>query len=133
MKEGKIVNPHKRILDFSLLGLSVLAWWFIREFILTIWDFFRLPIQENWPVSLPEILAFGIGLATFIILKRQKKVNEFGLEVINEFSKVTWPTQKETALSTVVIIIMVAIASVILFFFDVIWGTFTRSLMELNL
>ncbi len=127
------MNPHKRILDFSLLGLSVLAWWFIREFILTIWDFFRLPIQENWPVSLPEILAFGIGLATFIILKRQKKVNEFGLEVINEFSKVTWPTQKETALSTVVIIIMVAIASVILFFFDVIWGTFTRSLMELNL
>ncbi len=127
------MNPHKRILDFSLLGLSVLAWWFIREFLLTIWDFFRLPIQENWPVGVPDLLAFVIGIATFIVLKRQKKVNEFGLEVINEFSKVTWPTRKETALSTVVIVIMVAIASVLLFFFDVMWGTFTRSLMELNL
>jgi len=127
------VNPHKRILDFSLLGLSILAWWFIREFLLTVWDFFRLPIQENWPVGVPDLLAFVIGIATFIVLKRQKKVNEFGLEVINEFSKVTWPARKETALSTVVIVIMVAIASVILFFFDVMWGTFTRSLMEFNL
>ena len=46
------------------------------------------------------------------------------------FAAVTWPKGKETVASTGVIIVMVGIASMILFFFDAFWGTITPELME---
>ena len=111
-------------------GISLAFWLILRQILNSTWEFFRLPIPAGLPVGIPEILAFLIAAAAFIILKRHPKVNEFGLEVISELSKVTWPTRKETALSTGVIIIMVGIASVLLFLFDTIWGTLTKSFLE---
>ncbi|MBL7684614.1 MAG: preprotein translocase subunit SecE [Deltaproteobacteria bacterium] len=58
-------------------------------------------------------------------------MNSFGLEVISELGKVTWPTQKETVASTGVILVMVAIASGILFVFDTVWSMLTRLFLEL--
>jgi preprotein translocase SecE subunit len=46
----------------------------------------------------------------------------FTNEVISELSKVVWPARKETALSTVVVTVLVGICSIILFGFDMFWG-----------
>jgi preprotein translocase SecE subunit len=52
-------------------------------------------------------------------------------DVAVELSKVTWPTMQETVASTGVIIVMVGIASLLMFFFDTLWGTLTRSFLTL--
>ncbi|MGL4296309.1 MAG: preprotein translocase subunit SecE [Aestuariivirga sp.] len=48
------------------------------------------------------------------------KINplEFAREVREETSKVTWPTRRETMISTVMVLIMVALASVFFFLVD---------------
>ncbi len=125
------MSQNKKWLDISIGGAGILAWLLFRLFLNAIWDYFRLPVQESWPVPLPEILAFIVGLVVFLALKKNGKVNEFGGEVVSELGKVTWPTRKETLVSTGVIIVMVGIAAVLLFVFDTIWGTLTRSFLEL--
>ena len=48
------------------------------------------------------------------------KINplEFAREVREETSKVTWPTRRETMISTVMVLIMVALASVFFLIVD---------------
>jgi preprotein translocase subunit SecE len=45
-------------------------------------------------------------------------VAQFVKEVRQEGSKVTWPTRKETAISTVMVLIMVFISALFFFFID---------------
>ena len=56
-----------------------------------------------------------------------KKINEFLNEVKSEVSKVTWPTRKETLMTTGAILFMVFLAA--LFFLFVDW--FFSSLIKL--
>ncbi len=56
-------------------------------------------------------------------LKRNKKMAktspiEFVNQVKAEVKKVTWPSRKETTVSTIAVFIMVALASTFLFFAD---------------
>src|SRR5262245_39983441 len=124
------MNPNKKWLDLGLGGLALVAWLMSRQLFNAVWDFFRLPVPESFPVGVPEILAFLLGVAVFVVLRRQARVQEFGLEVISELSKVTWPTRKETVISTGVIMVMVGIAAVLLFFFDTGWGTLPKTFLE---
>ncbi len=43
---------------------------------------------------------------------------EFITQVRQETSKVTWPTRKETAITTVMVFIMVAVMAIFFFFVD---------------
>jgi len=43
---------------------------------------------------------------------------EFITQVRQETSKVTWPTRKETAVTTVMVFIMVAVMAIFFFFVD---------------
>ena len=124
------MTPNRKWLDLGLALAGAAVWLVFRQILNLIWDFFRLPVLPDLPVSIPEVLAFLAGVATFIALRRHPKVKEFGLEVLNELAKVTWPTRKETVISTGVIMVMVGIAAVLLFVFDTAWGTLTRSFLE---
>lgn len=124
------MNPNKKYLDIALAVLALIVWAMFRQLLGFGWDLLRLPIYEALPVGLPDIIAFALAIVTFVVLKRNEKVNEFGLEVIVELSKVTWPTRKETVVSTGVIIVMVAIASMLMFGIDALWGTLTSHFLE---
>jgi preprotein translocase subunit SecE len=52
---------------------------------------------------------------------------EFFREVRDEVAKVTWPTRKETTITTVMVFIMVAVAAVFFLAVDALlsWGTTT--------
>ncbi len=124
------MNPNKKYLDLGLGVLALIVWAMLRQLFMLGWDLLRLPVYESLPVGIPDILAFVLAMIAFVVLKRNAKVTEFGLEVISELSKVTWPTRKETVVSTGVIIVMVGIASLLMFVIDTVWGTLTRSFLE---
>src|SRR3990167_9620773 len=81
------------------------------------WDFARLPVGDL-PVSYPALIAVILGVLVFVGLKKNQKTCLFMNEVVLELGKVTWPVKKETLLSAVIVVIMVSIASVVLFLFD---------------
>lgn len=124
------MNANKKYLDLGFGAIAIIVWLMFRQLFLFAWDFLRLPVYENFAIGIPDVLSFLVAVGVFVVLKRNAKVSEFGLEVISELGKVTWPTRKETVVSTGVIIVMVAIASVLMFGIDTLWGTLTRSFLE---
>ena len=72
----------------------------------------------------------AIGGLIFFVLFRSRAANEFMNEVVSEFmTKVSWPTQKETTTSTLVVLVTVVIAGFVLGLFDSIWSYILRKLI----
>ena len=110
----------------SLTVLSLIVFLVLRQVFEVVWDAFEFPLYEEWVLNLPDIIALLASLVVFFILFRGVRINSFLKEVVLELSKVTWPAGKETVISAVVVIIMVGIASLIFFGFDVLWGSITQ-------
>lgn len=66
-------------------------------------------------------VALLLGGLLFFLLYRNDQANQFMNEVVAELTKVTWPTQKETASATLVVIVMVVVSGVILGMLDYFW------------
>ncbi len=81
------------------------------------------PLAHVFPLT--NIVGLAAGLATFLVLYKHKKANEFGNDVVKETRKVTWPTIPETRAATVVVIILTAIISLILGLFDYVFASLT--------
>ncbi|MFN3701743.1 MAG: preprotein translocase subunit SecE [Alphaproteobacteria bacterium] len=58
---------------------------------------------------------------------------EFFRQVRSEAKKITWPTRKETTISTIFVFIMVFIAAVFLYFADQIIAWLIRSIMSFGM
>ncbi|NRA67112.1 MAG: preprotein translocase subunit SecE [Pseudobacteriovorax sp.] len=91
--------------------------------------FVTLGVQTGWseryadlftPVSGLASLVLG-GLATFW-LARDAERHEYFLASIAEIRKVTWPSFPDTKRMTIVVCVVVAIFSLILAAFDLVWG-----------
>jgi preprotein translocase SecE subunit len=125
------MGRFRKWIDLALV-LSGLALWFLsRQMFEQVWEIFRLPLYEGWPLQLPSLAALVLSLTFFVSIRRNKKAMTFLDEVANELAKVTWPAGKDTVASTGVIIVMLGIAALILFGFDTLWGTLTRSFLTL--
>ncbi len=63
-------------------------------------------------------------MAKDVVKKKKTGPLQFAQQVRSEASKVTWPSRRETAITTVMVFIMVALASVFFFLADMImsWG-----------
>ncbi len=122
---------YRKWIDLGL-GLAAIALWFLlRQLFQQVWEIFRLPLMENFFIQTPGLISLLITVVAFILVRRSLKIYGFLNEVAIELAKVTWPTSQETIASTGVILVMVGIASMIMFGFDALWGTFTRSLLSL--
>ncbi|MCE2483516.1 MAG: preprotein translocase subunit SecE [Alphaproteobacteria bacterium] len=60
------------------------------------------------------------------------KPTEFVRQVRQETSKVTWPTRKETAQATVMVVIMSILAAIFLFLVDQVFATAIRVILGLG-
>lgn len=58
---------------------------------------------------------------------------EYFRQVRNEMKKVTWPTRKETTVSTIAVFIMVFIAAMFLYFADQLIAVIVRAIMGFGL
>ena len=71
-----------------------------------------------------------LGIILFIGLSVSSKATTFFDEVFSEVLKVTWPTMKETSASTVVVTVMVLVATFILAMMDYFWGAFFNLILN---
>lgn len=125
------MSRYRKWIDLGLTLTGAALWLLLNQMLAQVWDIFRLPLFTEWPIQLPTLLALVVAIGFFVWIRRHKKTMIFLDEVATELSKVTWPNSKETVASTGVIIVMVGIASVILFLFDTLWGTLTNSFLAL--
>ncbi|MBW2734230.1 MAG: preprotein translocase subunit SecE [Deltaproteobacteria bacterium] len=82
-----------------------------------IWGYFAKP-----PDLYVTIIGIGLGGVIAFLMWRNPNLFTKASEIINELTKVTWPTRKETSAATVVVIITTVIISMILGLFDLVWS-----------
>lgn len=125
-------NPYKKWVDIALV-LTCLAVGVLLGQVLTLaWEGFDLPLKEEWPIQMPMGIGLLVCLLALVFIKSHAKAMGFLYEVANETAKVFWPQPKETGLSTVVVIVMVGIASLIFALYDGVFGTLTNKLFGMD-
>ncbi len=121
---------NRRILGFSFVAASVVVFLVLRQF--SIW-LIGLASLTNWAVG-PFTVADIAGLVATVGLAagmwRAPKVSGFLIEVVDEVSKVVWPSRQETRDSTVVVIVFVFVVAGILGSFDFVWAKVTNLILS---
>ena len=113
---------HKKIVSLSFLFAAVLFGMLTRELAATLWVEFEL-VSPAWVLSPADLIGVGLGLVCFLVLSKNTIVKNFMFEVVAELEKVTWPKRNETVTTTGVVSVLVAICAMILFGFDMLWGS----------
>jgi len=110
----------ERWVQMAFLSFGVLTIWVLDKVIALVWDRFAEP-----PPELVTVVAAVIGAAITMVLYRNPKVSRVSHEVVGELAKVSWPSRKETQVSTIVVIVTSLIAAVIVGAFDAAWSAIT--------
>lgn len=64
------------------------------------------------------------------VQKRKTNPAQFIREVRQETAKITWPSRKETTVTTIMVLIMVTLAAIFFFVVDQILGTLVRFVLN---
>jgi preprotein translocase SecE subunit len=110
------MGPNKYIHLTFAVGVLVLSF-LIYKTGDWIWSYFAKPNE----LAIQGV-ALAFGVIGGILAYRNEKVFATAADVTKELEKVTWPGKKETYYATIIVIVTVAIATVILSFFDLIWA-----------
>ena len=109
-----------RWVQIAFMAFALLLLWLLDKIITLVWDRFAEPKP-----SLVTLLAAAIAIGSTLLLYRQEKVSRLAHEIVGELTKVSWPSRKETQVSTLVVIITSVIAAVIVGTFDAAWSAIT--------
>jgi len=114
-------SQHQKWVNLSYLALSLVVGYLVFALSAKIVGTYDLEARvRNVELIIRGISIVAAGLL-FLLLWRNDRANQFMNEVVVELSRVTWPTQKETASATFLVLIMVLISGVVLGLLDYLW------------
>ncbi len=119
-------NTQKKWVDLFLLFAATLLGYFVGILLEYVWVYMGISFHEDWPIQWPYIISFSVALLGLVIVRKNDSIATFLAEVAFELNKVAWPGSKDVGVSTVVVIAMVAIATVVLFLYDWVLGLVSR-------
>jgi preprotein translocase subunit SecE len=111
---------NDRVFLYSLYALGGVVWFVLWKLLSTIYNYvpiFSLRSSKSAPVLLP-VVALAVAVALVELARRNAKVKDYGVDVVVETKKVTFPTAKELQGSTLIVILMSLVATVIIFGLD---------------
>lgn len=83
-------------------------------------------------LPLTALLAYVISLGAVVFCLKNQNIRTLSNEVVDELSKVTWPTREETGQATIVVVVTVLICSAFLGLFDSVWLWLTDRLLGIG-
>lgn len=117
--QAKNLGLQRWVLMFYVAS-GALLFWLLDKAIVMVWSKFAEPSAL--------LATAGSALIAALITARvynHETVHRLSYEVVGELSKVTWPSRKETQVSTGVVIVTSVIAAAILGAMDLVWSTVT--------
>jgi preprotein translocase SecE subunit len=120
---------QERIVNLAFVTAALLLWYLSASMFAGLFDL----VRPEWDLGLigrefrlSNLLGIVTGIAGGISLWRNAKVFELAQEVAGELRAVTWPSQAEVRLSTVVVMATTVLVSLCLWAFDTVFATLTR-------
>lgn len=120
---------NEKILSASLYFLGLVLWYILWRLFSTIIIQLNLPFHKFAGLPLTNwmgILALGISLAMVQFALHNQKVTTYGTEVIVEMKKVTFPNRRDLQGATLVVILMVLVATLVIWIFDKIFDSLIK-------
>jgi len=114
-------SAYQKWVNLSYLAASSLIAYFLFLGLEKLTHLYYLEARIHGIQLIAPYICGLIGALIFITFYRSKVINQFMNEVVTELLRVSWPTPKETALATVVVLIVVVISGFILGIFDYGW------------
>ena len=112
---------NDRVFLYSLYALGAICWFILYKFLGTL--FILVPVLNRSMAGrtadyiIPVVtLAISVGAVEYV--RRNQKAQAYGVDVVVETKKVTWPTRKELQGSTLIVILMSLVATVLIFVLD---------------
>ena len=121
---------NRRILGFSFVATSVVVFLVLRQFTIWVISTASLSNYAFGPFTVADVVGLAVTLGLSIGMWRYPKVNGFLTEVVDEVSKVVWPSRQETRDSTIVVIVFVFVVAGILGGFDFLWAKVTNVILS---
>ena len=115
-------NNRQKWISLSYLAVSALTAFILFYFATKVVAVYDLETRVKQIDLILRGVSIAVGAGLFLYLFRNAQTNQFMDEVVAEFSKVSWPTQKETMRATAVVIVMVLISSALLGALDSVWS-----------
>ena len=97
-------------------------------------------VELGWPnpwfvseeLSLGNLAGFLLGIGGTVFCLFNPKVSSLTGEVVEELSKVSWPSKEETSHATVVVVVTVLVCSAYLGVFDAVWLWLTDLVLQVR-
>ena len=114
-------NQQQKWVTVSFVAVSVLLAFLVFSLGQKLSGAYDLEARFKSVELVVQGLSVLVGLVLFFFLNRNESVNQFMTEVVVELSRVSWPSQKETRASTILVVIMVVISGLFLGLMDYLW------------
>jgi preprotein translocase subunit SecE len=114
-------NQYQKWVNLSYLALAAIVGYIVFEFAFKMVGIYDLETRVRNVELIVRGASLLLGGIVFFGLWRSDQTNQFMNEVMVELSRVTWPTSKETANATFIVIIMVLISGMVLGLLDYFW------------
>ena len=118
------MSSRQRYVVVGVLGLAVLTALTLARGLN--WTFVQLGWDDPLLLDLRDLplttaIGYAIGVVAAVVCLKHPTIKQLSLEVVEELSKVTWPSREETGNATVVVIVTTLICSAFLGAFDAVW------------
>jgi preprotein translocase SecE subunit len=130
---------NQRLLQYALYGLALVAWFVVWKFFTSVSDLILLlrhMPQVEVPVlgslnNLLALVALAVSSGAAEYARRNPVSNKFGVEVLTELRKVSWPNWIDVRGTTLVVLGVTMVVSAVLWFFDTIYDFLVQQLFKL--
>ena len=113
---------HQRWIVLAFIGAAVVVGGMSLAASSSLFAQLAWPDQRLGPVTSTTAIALVLGAVTFFGLLRNKKAVTFSDEVIDELSKVTWPSKDETLRATTTVVVTTLLVAALLGVYDFLWA-----------
>ncbi len=112
---------HQRWIILSFIVTAFLLGWTVQAASVSGFGQFAIPDTRFGPLTMTTGFGVLVGVITFVYLLRNEKIVVFVDEVVDELSKVTWPTREETIRATTTVVVTTALVAALLGMYDFVW------------
>lgn len=120
---------RKKIVNICLILVAIVLYLTLSRLVDLVFTQLDILVTRDYFLTVPEFVATGLSLVALLAVFKNAKARGFLEEATSELMKVTYPTPKESAQSAVVVVGMVAIATMAVKVFDLIWSYVTSLIL----
>ena len=128
------MDDISRWVNLSFVFAGLIMWWFFARISETVMGLFEVTNGHVLGENFTSATLYGLilGAIATILLRRNPRVYESGINVAKEVRKVTWPNFEETKSATRVVIITTLIIAMILASFDFVFQKLTALILGVD-